>query len=203
MRLSVIIMLWAVAYTPAKAQMATFDASNLAQALMSYFQDADHIADNTIQFLENLGVLEEQLDNLKKFNDRFHSIDDYLYKGMSITRLAKNYETTCRMFTQYVNRLKSLEGTQLTYMQVRTSVNDGFQYLLLASREIKKAREFLNQARNLSPEKRQEGLDECDRQMARINRKMSKHIKQTYDAIDSAQMLNNTMTNLEESFSLL
>ena len=45
----------------ASAQWATFDASNLAQAVLSFLQDGDNMAVNSAQFLENLGVAKEQL----------------------------------------------------------------------------------------------------------------------------------------------
>ena len=40
----------------ASAQFATFDASNLAQAVLSFLQDGDNMVLNTEQFLQNLGV---------------------------------------------------------------------------------------------------------------------------------------------------
>ena len=41
----------------ASAQFATFDASNLAQAILSFLQDGDNMANNTYQFQENIGVM--------------------------------------------------------------------------------------------------------------------------------------------------
>ena len=46
---------------PAKAQWATFDASNLAQAVLSFLQDGDNMVLNTEQFLENLELYEQGL----------------------------------------------------------------------------------------------------------------------------------------------
>ncbi|MBO5707868.1 MAG: DUF4141 domain-containing protein, partial [Bacteroidales bacterium] len=46
----------------ASAQFATFDASNLAQSILSFLQDGDNMANNTYQFLENIGVMKEQLE---------------------------------------------------------------------------------------------------------------------------------------------
>ena len=44
----------------ASAQFATFDASNLAQAILAFLQDGDNMVLNTEQFLQNLGVAKEQ-----------------------------------------------------------------------------------------------------------------------------------------------
>ena len=54
----------------ASAQFATFDASNLAQSILSFLQDGDNMANNTYQFLENIGVMKEQLEFLKEMNER-------------------------------------------------------------------------------------------------------------------------------------
>ena len=68
----------------AKAQMATIDMTNFYQALLSYLQDGDNMAQDAVQFLENIGVLEEQLDHLKKWNERYNTISDALYKGQTV-----------------------------------------------------------------------------------------------------------------------
>ncbi len=186
----------------ASAQMMTYDATNFLQALLSYLQDGDNMATNTAQFLENLGVLEEQLDNMKKWNERYSKISSGLYKGLSISRIANNYESTYKMFSNYVSGLKQMEGKSISYYQARTAVNQGFQYLLLASREVKKAREYLDVTNSISEEKRREGLEECDRQMSRINASMGSHISESLQEIDRARIINNGIASLEEALTL-
>ena len=63
--LAVMLLAWA---PRASAQFATFDASNLAQAVLSFLQDGDNMAMNSAQFLENLGVAKEQLEFLQNMD---------------------------------------------------------------------------------------------------------------------------------------
>ena len=128
----------------ASAQFATFDASNLAQAILSFLQDGDNMVLNTEQFLQNLGVAKEQLEFLQEMDKRYREVRSDLYKAQSVVRMAKNYEQMARMFTRYVTRVKDMNGQQITYYQGRSMVNEGFQYLLYASREVKRAREYLD-----------------------------------------------------------
>ena len=186
----------------ASAQTLTYDATNFLQALLSYLQDGDHMAENTAQFLQNLGIMEEQLENMKQWNDRYSKISSALYKGLSVTRIANNYESTYRMFSNYVSGLKEMEGKSVTYYQARTAVNQGFQYLLLASREVKKAREYLDVTNSISEEKRREGLEECDKQLSRINSSMGDHISETLQEFDRAQIINNSLSSLEQACTL-
>ena len=63
----ILCAIWMMAAAPrASAQWATFDASNLAQAVLSFLQDGDNMVLNTEQFLENLGVAKEQLEFLQE-----------------------------------------------------------------------------------------------------------------------------------------
>ena len=55
----------------ASAQFATFDASNLAQAILAFLQDGDNMVLNTEQFLQNLGVAKEQLEFLQEMDKRY------------------------------------------------------------------------------------------------------------------------------------
>ena len=186
----------------AKAQMMTYDATNFFQALLSYLQDGDQMAENTAQFLQNLGIMEEQLDNLKKWNDRYSKISSGLYKGLAVSRIANNYESTYHMFQSYVAGLKAMEGQSISYYQAKTAVNQGFQYLLLASREVKKAREYLDVTNNISEEKRREGLEECDRQMSKINSTMNNHVSETLKEIDRARIINASMASIESAITI-
>ena len=186
----------------ASAQFATFDASNLAQAILSFLQDGDNMANNTYQFLENIGVMKEQLEFLKEMNERYSEVRESVYKAQSVIRLARYYETTALMFSRYVERLEELDADQLKYYQVRSLVNEGFQYLLMASREVKRAREYLSSKSNVSEEERRAALKECERQVCKTNAAMYEHIIETYAVIDSGRVLAVNMRSMDEAFKM-
>ena len=186
----------------ASAQFATFDASNLAQAILSFLQDGDNMANNTYQFLENIGVMKEQLEFLKEMNERYSEVRESVYKAQSVIRLARYYETTALMFSRYVEKLEELDVDQLKYYQVRSLVNEGFQYLLMASREVKRAREYLSAKSNVSEEERRAALKECERQVCKTNAAMYEHIIETYAVIDSGRVLAVNMRSMDEAFKM-
>ena len=184
----------------ASAQFATFDASNLAQAVLSFLQDGDNMVLNTEQFLQNLGVAKEQLEFLQEMDKRYREVRSDLYKAQSVVRMAQNYEQMARMFTRYVERVKAMNGNQINYYQGRSMVNEGFQYLLYASREVKRAREYLDKRSQVSEEERLKALAECDRQVSRANAAMYYHIKETYEEMDAAIAVAEGFALLEEAF---
>ena len=186
----------------ASAQWATFDATNLAQAVLSFLQDGDNMVLDTEQFLENLGVAKEQLEFLQEMDKRYKEIRGDIYKAQSVIRMAKNYEQMARMFTGYVNRMKDLKGKQLNYYQARSMVNEGFQYLLYASREVKRAREYLDKKSQISEEERLKGLNDCDRRISRANAAMYNHIQENYEDLDTVNALVDGYKSLEESFTV-
>ena len=186
----------------ASAQFATFDASNLAQAVLSFLQDGDNMVINTEQFLQNLGVAKEQLEFLQEMDKRYREVRSDLYKAQSVVRMAQNYEQMARMFTRYVERVKAMNGNQINYYQGRSMVNEGFQYLLYASREVKRAREYLDSKSQVSEEERIAQLAECDRRLSRANAAMYNHIKDTYEDIDRGMRLAEAYDTLEESFKI-
>ena len=186
----------------ASAQFATFDASNLAQAVLSFLQDGDNMVINTEQFLENLGVAKEQLEFLQEMDKRYKEVRGDLYKAQSVIRMAQNYEQMARMFTRYVDRIKAMNGNQITYYQGRSMVYEGFQYLLFASREVKRAREYLDNKSQVSEEERIAQLAECDRRLSRANAALYNHIRDTYEDIDRGQRLVEAYESLEESFKI-
>lgn len=186
----------------ASAQFATFDASNLAQAVMSFLQDGDNMVINTEQFLQNLGVAKEQLEFLQEMDKRYKEVRGDLYKAQSVIRMAQNYEQMARMFTRYVDRIKAMNGNQITYYQGRSMVYEGFQYLLFASREVKRAREYLDNKSQVSEEERIAQLAECDRRLSRANAALYNHIRDTYEDIDRGQRLAEAYESLEESFKI-
>ena len=186
----------------ASAQFATFDASNLAQAVLSFLQDGDNMVINTEQFLQNLGVAKEQLEFLQEMDKRYKEVRGDLYKAQSVIRMAQNYEQMARMFTRYVDRIKAMNGSQITYYQGRSMVYEGFQYLLFASREVKRAREYLDAKSQVSEEERIAQLAECDRRLSRANAAMYNHIRDTYEDIDRGQRLAEAYESLEDSFKI-
>ena len=187
---------------PAKAQWATFDASNLAQAVLSFLQDGDNMVLNTEQFLENLGVAKEQLEFLQEMDKRYKDVGSDIYKAEDVIRIANNYEQMARMFTRYVERLRKVDSNTMNYYQTRSLMNEGFQYLLFASREVKRAREFLDKKSQISEEERLKGLHECSKEVSRANATMYSHIKGSYETIDAAEEIVGTLDGLEEAFTI-
>lgn len=186
----------------ASAQFATFDASNLAQSILSFVQDGDNMVMNTEQFLENLGMMEEQLKFLKEADKRFREVRADIWKTQEVIRLAQNYEMTYKMFSNYLNRMKALENEEIQYYQVRSAVNEGFQYLLYASREVKRARDYLDKNTQMSEEERIKGLQECDKSVSKANAAMYRHILDKYDDIDRGRIVNSNMNALRDAFKI-
>jgi len=186
----------------ARAQFATFDASNLAQAVLSFLQDGDNMVLNTEQFLQNLGVAKEQLEFLQEADKRYREVRGDIYKAQAVIRMAQNYEQMARMFTGYVNRIKTLDSSQMNYYRGRSLVNEGFQYLLYASREVKRAREYLDKKSQVSEEERMAQLAECDRRISRANAVMYSHIRESYEEMDRAIALSEAYESLEEAFTI-
>ena len=202
-RMTILAVAILIAAAPkASAQWATFDATNLAQAVLSFLQDGDNMVLDTEQFLENLGVAREQLEFLQEMDKRYKEVRGDIYKAQSVIRMAKNYEQMARMFTGYVNRMKDLKGKQLNYYQARSMVNEGFQYLLYASREVKRAREYLDSKSQISEEERLKGLNDCDRRISRANAAMYNHIQENYEDLDTVNALVDGYKSLEESFTV-
>lgn len=186
----------------ASAQWATFDASNLAQAVLSFLQDGDNMAVNSAQFLENLGVAKEQLEFLQEMDKRYREIRQDIYKVQDVIRIANNYEQMARMFTNYVERLRKVDSSTMSYYQTRSLMNEGFQYLLFASREVKRAREFLSKDSQISEEERLKGLHEVSKEVSRANAAMYTHIQGSNEAIDAAEEIIGTVDGLEEAFKI-
>ena len=202
LRMTVLTVAIMIAAAPkASAQWATFDATNLAQAVLAFLQDGDNMVLNTEQFLENLGVAKETLEYLQEADKRYKEIRKDIYKAQSVIRMAKNYEQMARMFTRYCERLKNVDSSTMNYYQARSLVNEGFQYLLYASREVKRAREYLDSKSQVSEEERMAQLSECDRRLSRANAALYNHIKDSYEDIDLAQTLAEGYESLEEAFT--
>ena len=186
----------------ASAQFATFDASNLAQSILSFLQDGDSMVNNTYQFLENIGVMKEQLEFLKEMNERYSEVRQTVYQAQSVIQLARYYEMTAMMFSRYVDRLEGLDAEELRYYQVRSLVNEGFQYLLIASREVKRAREYLSARSKVSEEERRAALKECERQVCRTNAALYDHIVDTFAVIDSGRVLAKNVKSMDDAFKM-
>jgi len=187
----------------ASAQMATFDAASLAQAILSFLQDGDQMSVEAVQFLENLGVMQEQLEFLREMDQRYKKVQSAIYKGQEVARIARNYEIQIKMFSSYVNRLKSIDSATISYYGGRALVNEGFQYLLLASRAVKRAREYLSSDSRISEEERRKGLAEIDRTVSLVTATMYDHILSTYEEIDRGQALAENLMSLDDAFSLV
>ena len=186
----------------ASAQFATFDASNLAQSILGFLQDGDNMVINTEQFLQNLGVAKEQLEFLEEMNKRYKEVRGDIYKAQSVIQMAKNYEQMASMFVKYVDRVRDLNGKQISYAQGRSMVNEGFQYLLYASREVKRAREYLDSKSQVSEEERMAQLAKCNRQISKANAAMYNHIRGSYEDIDRGMRLAEAYESLEDAFKI-
>ena len=90
----------------------------------------------------------------------------------------------------------------MNYYRGRSLVNEGFQYLLYASREVKRAREYLDKKSQVSEEERMAQLAECDRRISRANAVMYTHIKESYEEMDRAIALSEAYESLEEAFTI-
>lgn len=185
-----------------RAQFATIDFSNLTQAILSFLQDGDNMATNTTQFLQNLGVMKEQLEFLKELNKRYKEVRSDLYKVQEVIRIANNYEMNIRMFSYYVQHIKDIENEQLQYYQIRSMINQGFQYLLISSREVKRAREYLSSRSEMSEDRRRRGLEDCDRKICQANVAMYNHINGIFSDYDNGRMLSQAISSLDSSFRM-
>ena len=160
------------------------------------------MVNNTYQFLENIGVMKEQLEFLKEMNERYSEVRETVYQAQSVIQLARYYEMTAMMFSRYVDRLEGLDAEELRYYQVRSLVNEGFQYLLIASREVKRAREYLSARSKVSEEERRAALKECERQVCRTNAALYDHIVDTFAVIDSGRVLAMNVRSMDEAFKV-
>jgi len=185
-----------------RAQFATIDFSNLTQAILSFLQDGDNMATNTTQFLQNLGVMKEQLEFLKELNKRYKEVRSDLYKVQEVIRIANNYEMNIRMFSYYVQHIKDIENEQVQYYQIRSMINQGFQYLLISSREVKRAREYLSSRSEMSEDQRRRGLEDCDRKICQANVAMYNHINGIFSDYDNGRMLSQAISSLDSSFRM-
>ena len=81
-------------------------------------------------------------------------------------------------------------------------MNQGFQYLLYASREVKRAREYLDKQTQVSEEERLKGLLDCDRQVAKASSAMYRHIRDSYADIDAGIRMAEAIESLDEAFKI-
>lgn len=181
----------------ANAQLITFDEQNFLQSIISYIQDGDNMAQNANQFLQNLGLIEEQLDNMKKWNERYRKVSTYLSKGQQAIYTVNNYEYTIRLFKEYVKRLREMEKP--SYYDVRNAANEAWYYLLLSSREVKKVRQALNSSSEMSEAERLKVLEESNRKMSAINVQMTKEVQEELSALKDINMMTACAKSLEEA----
>lgn len=181
----------------ANAQLITFDEQNFLQSIISYIQDGDNMAQNANQFLQNLGLIEEQLDNMKKWNERYRKVSTYLSKGQQAIYTVNNYEYTIRLFKEYVKRLREMEKP--SYYDVRNAANEAWYYLLLSSREVKKVRQALDSSSEMSEAERLKVLEESNRKMSAINVQMTKEVQEELSALRDINMMTACAKTLEEA----
>lgn len=181
----------------ANAQLITFDEQNFLQSIISYIQDGDNMAQNANQFLQNLGLIEEQLDNMKKWNERYRKVSTYLSKGQQAIYTVNNYEYTIRLFKEYVKRLREMEKP--SYYDVRNAANEAWYYLLLSSREVKKVRQALDSSSEMSEAERLKVLEESNRKMSAINVQMAKEVQEELSALRDINMMTACAKSLEEA----
>ena len=181
----------------ANAQLITFDEQNFLQSIISYIQDGDNMAQNANQFLQNLGLIEEQLDNMKKWNERYRKVSTYLSKGQQAIYTVNNYEYTIRLFKEYVKRLREMEKP--SYYDVRNAANEAWYYLLLSSREVKKVRQALDSSSEMSEAERLKVLEESNRKMSAINVQMTKEVQEALSALRDINMMTACAKSLEEA----
>ena len=181
----------------ANAQLITFDEQNFLQSIISYIQDGDNMAQNANQFLQNLGLIEDQLDNMKKWNERYRKVSTYLSKGQQAIYTVNNYEYTIRLFKEYVKRLREMEKP--SYYDVRNAANEAWYYLLLSSREVKKVRQALDSSSEMSEAERLKVLEESNRKMSAINVQMTKEVQEELSALKDINMMTACAKSLEEA----
>lgn len=181
----------------ANAQLITFDEQNFLQSIISYIQDGDNMAQNANQFLQNLGLIEEQLDNMKKWNERYRKVSTYLSKGQQAIYTVNNYEYTIRLFKEYVKRLREMEKP--SYYDVRNAANEAWYYLLLSSREVKKVRQALDSSSEMSEAERLKVLEESNRKMSAINVQMTKEVQEELSVLRDINMMTACAKSLEEA----
>lgn len=179
------------------AQLVTFDEQNFLQAIISYIQDGDNMVQNASQFAANMGIIEEQLDNLKKWNDRYQKVSSYLAKGQQAVYTVNNYEYTIKLFKEYVNRLKVMDKP--SYYDIRSATNQAWYFLILSSREVKKVRQALDASSELSEAERLKILEDSNKKMSAVNVAMTKEVKEQLSVLEDAHTMALYSKSIENS----
>lgn len=181
----------------ASAQLVTFDEQNFLQAIISYIQDGDNMVQNASQFAANMGIIEEQLDNLKKWNDRYQKVSSYLAKGQQAVYTVNNYEYTIKLFKGYVNRLKVMDKP--SYYDIRSATNQAWYFLILSSREVKKVRQALDASSELTEAERLKILEDSNKKMSAVNVAMTKEVKEQLSVLEDAHTMALYSKSIENS----
>lgn len=181
----------------ASAQLVTFDEQNFLQAIISYIQDGDNMVQNASQFAANMGIIEEQLDNLKKWNDRYQKVSSYLAKGQQAVYTVNNYEYTIKLFKEYVNRLKVMDKP--SYYDIRSATNQAWYFLILSSREVKKVRQALDASSELTEAERLKILEDSNKKMSAVNVAMTKEVKEQLSVLEDAHTMALYSKSIENS----
>ena len=159
-----------------------FKGVSMENARPDALQMALRISDESVDALRR----EEELESVKyEFRDRRKFSGSEFFSKVP----DGNYKLSFIIYREKANNVTNV-----------SMVNEGFQYLLYASREVKRAREYLDKRSQVSEEERLKALAECDRQVSRANAAMYYHIKETYEEMDAAIAVAEGFASLEEAF---
>ncbi|MBR1434349.1 MAG: hypothetical protein IJ584_04465 [Bacteroidales bacterium] len=202
--LSAVLFLLVFPSRTMKAQLATLDATNLAQAILSFIQDGDNMAMSSQQYISGMEVLKEQSMLLRQSEERYRKVSPTLYYTRDISSMAARYESMARMMISYAEALKrelsegeSLSGSELEYLIRRGSV-----ILSSAVEEVSRAKEYLSPSASLSEAERREGLRESMLRVDELHCRLHREISSSLRRIDYSAILKNNLSSLEESMGL-
>ena len=186
---------------PLRAQMATIDASNLAQAILSFIQDGDSMSMESQQFLSGMEVLKQQADLLREGEQRYRKVGANLYDTSDLVLLARRYESMARMMTSFAEILKSelSDGDALSASRTEYLIRRGSFLLAAAVREVKRAKEYLSPSSVLSEAERRQGIKESGEKVERLSRELSLSIRSSLKEMDSARVLSANLSAMDSA----
>lgn len=185
----------------ADAQMATIDASNLAQAILSFIQDGDDMTMETQQFLSGMDVLKEQADLLREGEERYRRVGAALYKSSDLVSMARRYESMARQMTSYANCLKKAisSGDDIHASRVEYLIKRGSSLLSAAMREVERTKEYLSPSSSLSEAERRQGIRESKETLDHLGKKLDYEVRLTLKEMDAARIMDENLSVLREA----
>jgi len=193
-----LILLLAVCPLCAKAQIATYDASNFMQLLLSYIRDGESNAENAALFLENIGISKEMLTSMKEWNDRYREFSNAVSKGKTAIDIASTYKQTYEDFVYMIARFRTVKD----YSEAQRCINDAWYYLLLSSSEVKKCREYLKKDIAMTDGERLQALQASEKRMKRILAGLTRYMASTFELMDAKEQAAMNMAGLESAFEM-